>query len=454
MFNRLKRLFGYSAARDSLTRKEVITNLQSADRELNSHDRKKVIAKSRELAYDSALVKWALDQHATYNSRFSFQSQSGDRELDEKIERIVEKWSKPGNFEVTGRHSLAEFIRLVEISRTIDGDIGIMKLADGRVQALESDRIRTPNDIDSDPDWIHGVKTDIAGAAIEYAVHTRGRYGTYNLERIVPAENLILHGYYSRFDQVRGVGLLVSAIDVFTDVREAFDYALAKSKLMQLFGLTFMKDPNADPTPRGKEKEVAEQRENRRLALRDKASYMIELEPGEELKSVESAQPSSEFQEYTRLMMMVALKSLGICFSMFDEKHTNFYGSRGAINQYVELCKPRRASNQYLLEQLTRWRLSKEIINGCLILPEGMTVGDLLFEWAPAGIPWWKPDEEAKGFMTVVAGGFDSPSGVCHALGRDFKDIVDETKRDMEYAKSKGVHYAWMTQEQTLNIGA
>ena len=67
MFNRLKRLFGYSAARDSLTRKEVITNLQSADRELNSHDRKKVIAKSRELAYDSALVKWALDQHATYN---------------------------------------------------------------------------------------------------------------------------------------------------------------------------------------------------------------------------------------------------------------------------------------------------------------------------------------------------------------------------------------------------
>jgi capsid protein len=426
----------------------------STDRELNTHDRKAVIAKSRRLSHESALVKWALDQHATYNSRFSFQSQTDNRELDEQIERIVAQWSKSGNFEVTGRHSLAEFMRLAEICRTIDGDIGIMKLTDGRVQALESDRIRTPNDIDSDPEWTHGVKTDKAGAAIAYAVHTRGRWGDYQMERIVPAEHLILHGYYSRFDQIRGVGLLVSAVDCFTDIGEAFNYALAKSKLMQLFGLTFTQDPEKqERCSKDEEEAKAKMRENRRLALRDKASYMVELEPGEEIKPVESAQPSSEFQEYTKMMMMVALKSLGICYSMFDEKHTNFYGSRAAINQYVELCKPRRASNQHLLDHLTRWRLSKEVLSGRLILPDGMTVNDLWFEWAPAGMPWWKPDEEAKGFISIISGGLDSPRGICHSLGRDFKDIVDETAQDIEYAKSKGVHYAWMNENTNLNIG-
>jgi capsid protein len=313
----------------------------SVDRELNTHDRKKVIARSRELAVDSALVNWALNRHADYNSRNAFQSQTGNRELDEKIERIIDEWSMRGNFEVTGRHSLAEFMRLVEISRTIDGDIGIIKLADGRVQAIESDRIRTPNDIDSDPEWIHGVKTDAAGAAMSYAVHSRRRYGNYTLERVVPAEHLILHGYYSRFDQVRGVGLLVSAANCFTDIQESFNYALAKGKMMQLFGLTFSYDENSDPLPasmRGNREEISEER---RLALRDKASYIVELAPGEKLSSVESQQPSNQFQDYTKLMIMVALKSLNICYSMFDENHTNFYGSRAAINHYIESCKRR-----------------------------------------------------------------------------------------------------------------
>ena len=453
MFEYLKRLFGYNAAKDSLVRQSVLTNLQSVDREVNTHDRKKLIARSRDLACNSALVDWALQQHATYNSRFTFQSQTGDRDLDEKIEWVVNEWSKPGNFEVTGRHSMQEAIRLIEISRTIDGDIGIMKLIDGRVQIIESDRIRTPNDIDSDPDWTHGVRTDAAGAATAYAVHSRALHGRYELERVVPASNLILHGYYSRFDQVRGIGLLVSAADAFQDIQESFNYALAKAKMMQLFGLKFKRDPNAEPIPSNQIDEAEAKREARRLALKDKASYMIELEQGDDLETIESASPSNEFQEYTKLMMMVALKSLGICYSMFDEKHTNFYGSRAAINQYVELCKPRRASNQHLLEHLTRWRLSKEVLSGRLILPDSMTVNDMLFAWAPCGMPWWKPDEEAKGYLTAITAGLESYSSIARSRGYDFKDIIDERKQDEEYARQNKVILPTITENLNLNIG-
>jgi capsid protein len=372
--------------------------------------------------------------------------------LDEKIERIIDEWSMRGNFEVTGRHSLADFIRLVEINRTIDGDIGIIKLADGRVQAIESDRIRTPNDIDSDPEWTHGVNTDAAGAAISYAVHSRRRYGNYTMERVIPAEHMILHGYYSRFDQIRGVGLLVSAANAFADIHESFNYALAKVKMMQLFGLSFSYDENSDPTPTSQRGDMDKKNEERRMALRDKASYIVELGPGEKVNEIESKQPSSEFQEYTKLMMMVALKSLNIAYCLFDEDHTNFYGSRAAVNFYIESCKPKRESNQHLLSHLTRWKLAHEILAGRLVLPDGMTVHDLWFEWAPSGIPWWKPDEEVKGNLMAVTSGFESPSGVCRARGMDFKDIIDERVRDEEYAKSKGITLAWMATEDNLSV--
>jgi capsid protein len=223
--------------------------------------------------------------------------------------------------------------------------------------------------------------------------------------------------------------------------------------MMQLFGLKFKRNDQAEPLPTNLQGNAEEKSEQRRMALRDKASYLIELAPDEDVESISDTQPSNQFQDYTQLMIMVALKSLNICYSMFDEKHTNFYGSRSAINHYIESCKPKRESNQHLLDHLTRWKLAQEILAGRLILPDDMTVNDLRFDWTPAGIPWWKPDEEAKGFTTVITGGFDSPSAVCRSLGRDFKDIVDERKRDEEYAKANGITFSWMTENINLNIG-
>jgi capsid protein len=240
---------------------------------------------------------------------------------------------------------------------------------------------------------------------------------------------------------------------MFKDVSDCFDYAVAKAKTMQLFGLKYTRSDDAEPLSSAGQQAHETAMEERRLALKGKASYLLELQQGESIETIESGQPSMEFQDYTKLMILIALKSLDICYSMLDEKHTNFYGSRAGIMQYVESCKPKRESNQTLLEHLTRWRLAHEIRKGHLILPDGMTVNDCWFEWTPAGIPWWKPDEEAKGLLTVITSGFDSYSGVCRTLGKDFKDIVEERKRDEEFARQMGVILPTMTDKINLNIG-
>jgi hypothetical protein len=57
----------------------------------------------------------------------------------------VRWWSQPVNFDVTGRFGLQRFTRLAEMRRTVDGDMGVLKLSRALVQAIEGDRIRTPN---------------------------------------------------------------------------------------------------------------------------------------------------------------------------------------------------------------------------------------------------------------------------------------------------------------------
>jgi hypothetical protein len=46
----------------------------------------------------------------------------------------VRWWSQPLNFEVTGRFGLQRFTRLAEMRRTVDGDMGVLKLSRALVQ--------------------------------------------------------------------------------------------------------------------------------------------------------------------------------------------------------------------------------------------------------------------------------------------------------------------------------
>lgn len=250
----LRRKFGYEAGQETKTRKTRVVSLMSEDEELNLTKRRKAMSAGRDIRRRFAIVAWAARVHCNYVSRFTFQCQiKGNEDFNSYVESLIREQSKRGNFEVTGRHSLNSFMRIAEACRTIDGDIGIMKLSDGRIQAIESDRIQNPKQIDpyisprKNEKWTHGVRTNDAGAAIEYSIFKRNGKGGYEFERIVPAEHMILHGYFDRFDQVRGIGILTPGTNTFEDVYENYDLALAKTKLSQIFGIKFTTNEGVGP---------------------------------------------------------------------------------------------------------------------------------------------------------------------------------------------------------------
>ena len=443
MLDSILRRFGYDGADTSKQKRRAPTSaLTSEDRALTAKKRKILQSAGRDLSRNFSIAAWAIRKHLDFVSSFKFQSRTGDDGIDREVERLMDWWSRPENCDAAGRHGLGRLIRLAEERRTVDGDVFLVKLTGqrvrGKLQAIEGDRVVNPgSDSLTMPDtaWTHGVRTNQAGRAISYAVHKRGDGGKgLELDRVIAARNVIHHGHYDRFDQVRGVSPLAPAINAFRDVYEAADYALAKAKVSQLFGLVFYRDALDSPGT------LDTSDENDISVDCGSGPLRRDLEPGARAEFIESKNPAQEFQTFTQLMISVALKSLDIPFSFFDESFTNFYGSRGALLHYQKSCEPKRAEVKDVLRRLTAWRLALWIEDGVLSLPAGRSLADMRWEWIPAGLAWWDPAKEIRGDVEAINAGLRTRSEIrAEKYGDDWIDVVDQLAREREALEERGL---------------
>lgn len=444
---------GYDATQPKLKRKAPVISTKTEDRELQQAGRQQVSSATRDLQRNFSIAAWAVRKHLDYVSTFSFQARTGIPELDDQIESLMSWWSRPTNCDAAGRHSLPRLVRLFEERRTIDGDVLVNMLADGRIQGIEGDRIfdgsGTPLPAEGvlSEEIVNGVWVNVNGRANAYAIHRRHINGT-SFEQWLPATFTYLHGCYQRFDQVRGVSPLVAAINTLRDVYEGFDYALAKAKVQQLFALAFYRERGEDALGGVEEITASGTAEGESAATPDEPRYkldfgngaaVVDLDDGDRMEAIESKSPSSEFQAYTQMMIGVALKALDIPYSFYDESHTNYAGARQALLQYEQSADIKRGEVKQMLDRITGWRLAKFVRDGDLDLPAGVTLGSLSWEWIARGIPWIDPLKEVTGNVTAVGALLQSPQEIAKARGRDAFDIIDEIAEWQQYAQQKGL---------------
>lgn len=463
-WNRLTR-FGYDALENRGRRRSAPTKKRShEDKALDAKRRARLAETAQDAHVNFALASWAVRKHLDYVTRFRFQAKTGDAKLDLAIEELVEERSKRQNCDLARRHPLRRMLRIAEARRQLDGDVGLLKVLAspfsdirGALQGIEADRIANPTTGApqgfDETKWVNGVKSAAGGAAREYCICKRGQSGM-EFERIVRADSLCLHASYEgthRFDQVRGVSAMVSNLNAMRDIYEGFDYALAKVKLSQIMGFKVTRQQETDSllTQTAAGSTDAEE-EDETIAASDRyeitpgrAPWYLELDPGDDVDMVESKTPSTETVAFLKFIVQVALKSLNIPYSFFDESHTNFYGSRGGLIQYLKSCKTAHEDNQDLLDEITTWWLSLDVMDGRLALPSGVDFSDLWWEWVPDGVPWWDPVKEVNGAKASVAAGFDSPQKICRQLGSDLWENIDQIAEAKKYAEERGVTLDW-----------
>lgn len=448
VMDRIRTAFGYDALENNGRRKSRPVSQRSEDRMLTRRQRRQLSSSTRDLQRNFSIAAWAVRKHLDYVSTFTFQANTGDDQLDDDLERFMAWWSKPANCDAAGRLSLDDYIRTGEALATLDGDEFINFLSSGQLQGIEGDRVMTPADValdDPQLHWEHGVLVNPVGRSLGYAVHGRdGASGEgLTFDRILSAAFCFHHAYRTRYDQIRGVSPMAPAINSLSDVYENFDYALAKAKVAQLFALAFYRD-NAeelgelsDDSAQTSDGEEGDDSASGYKVDFGKGPVMLDLEPGDRAEFLESRQPSSEFQQFTTVMIGVALKSLDIPFSFYDESFTNYSGQRQAWIQYDESANHKRRRNREKLEWLTARRLGLAIRDGDLALPKKMTFAHVLRQcnWISRGIPWIDPLKEITADVAAIKAGQLGPETACRERGLDVYKMIDERARVERYAR-------------------
>lgn len=428
--------FGYDGAETSRKRASPSPRLKGTDQILTPTKRKQLTASARDLAQNFSLAAWAIRRHLDYVARFTFQPQTGDKALDSDIAALMDWYGRPLNCDVTGRHNLARMIRLAEERRTVDGDVFLVKLSSGHLQAIESDRVRDPGTTNKPGEnFVHGIKTTKSGRPVSYAIHRRTDSGGYEWERNIKAGSVYHLGYFDRYDQLRGVSPLAPALNSFRDLAESYNFALNKAKISQYFGLCFFRDSVEGWG------DVSEGEDTGYTVDMGKGGgIVLDLDPGDKVEFLESKSPHNEFQAFTEQMTALALKSLDIPRSFADEAATNFFGSRSAFIHYEKSAKIKRQALTELLDRITAWRLSLFIADGDLALPAGMLLRDVRWSWVPDGTPWWNPQQEINADITAINAGLKTRSQVVRErLGLDFKDVVDRLAEEEAYMQERGI---------------
>jgi capsid protein len=442
--------FEYDALKPNGKRKSAPGRVIREDAELRGGKREKLQSNARDIAKNFSIAAWAIRRHLDYVARFSFNPITGDRGLNKDLAELMAVQSDPFHCDRGGRLSREKMFRLLEASRILDGDIGMIRMRDGRTQLIESDLIKDPPSQEQQKtetyEWVDGVQVDYAGFPRQYSVHGREKGGrTTKWQRTIPLTNFHLYGCFDRTasDQVRGVSPFVTALNPLRDIYEGLDYTMVKFKISQLFAIALKRAADApaldDELPMdGNETTEAETGKAREFNLSGGVS-LLDLDPDESIEAIETAMPGVPFSSFMDIFVMIALKSLDIPYSFFNERFTNYSGSRTAWLHYDQACLDRRDDQVIARKRWTLWQYQHWIADDLLLMPSKRTIGDLRFEWVPRGMPWWKPSEEIVGDLKAIAGGLDNPQRVCHERARgDVFENIDKTIEVIKYAKEQG----------------
>jgi capsid protein len=466
---------GYDAAFSGRVRNRRYRNVStlSEDKELRPLDRQSLISEGRDLLRNFALAGFVLRKHLQFVSDFSFEgicsperdaSPERKQEIDDfniRFENKMKWWSKRQHCDIAKRHCFSELLELIETHRVFDGDCGVLRVSGGRIQVIEGDRIRNPVEpgwtqpnmmLYPNYEWIHGVKVGRTGQAFRYAISRRMPEGGFQFEREVNANNLFLTGYFTRIDQIRGVAKMAPAINFFSHLYEGLDYALAKAKLGQLLGIfsthaedDFEEDENGISPVDELTRELIDK-------FGPETAHIVG-KPKDTLQMIASNTPSNEFQNFCVMTIRLVFAALDIPYSFFDGSAANYYGQKGELDNYVDSCNKKQTDMIELLEELTDWLLREWVGSGELELPAGYTLDDVRYEWTGAGLPAWRMIDDAKGYMTAVMCGFESPVRICKSHRSNVWKNLYDMREVFDEARRLGLNLAIDPQNAFTNIG-
>jgi capsid protein len=442
-------MFGYDSLVDKKRRKAPTSTTSSEDRTLRDSEKRKAHSTVRDIRRNHALAAWMIRKHLDFVSSFSFHAMTDDADYNRELERLMKWWGRSRNCDIAGRHSLRSYIRTAEAMRVVDGDLGTLLLRSGHIQAVEADRIGKPTrggipsgsmSVDNQSRLQNGVLVNGQGRATNYVLLKRELNTTSLLfDKVVRARNFRLLAYYDRFDQVRGISPLMTAMGNVTDISEVQEYQRIKQKVASLFGTAIKREQTDDND--GFTYESDGDTASPKYDFELKPGLKLELMPGDDVDLLESKTPGASFIEFQNMSIQIAMLALDLPVTFYDSRRSSYSAQRQDLLNYQRATKAKQADLIDFLDGITAWKVATWEAAGLLPAREA-SIGESRWIWRPCGIPWIDPLKEVNAYAVGISQGLLSRREAKNLMGcneQSWKDTLRELAEEEKMAVEAGV---------------
>lgn len=422
----------------------------------------------------------------TLQSRPADPDGSVDRVAARAIERAFWRWMRPGNCEVTGRHSFNDLCRLGLLALARDGEL-LWRKVRGRsagpfgfqLQAIDIDRLDTDYNLAAAGNRnavIMGVEVNRAGRPVAYHIwtaHPQDAHASRERERVPAAD--IIHRFHAQGEgQTRGFPWMHAAMRRIKDLdgyREAAVVAARHgASKMGIWETPDGGNPGED-TVRVLEQQLAsgiitvEQFNVARAALSESNRYVQEVQPGSfdfappgyKLHTYDPAYPHDQFDAFCKEALRGIASGIGVAYNSLanDLTGVNFSSIRSGVLEERDGWMALQA--WFIAAVLTpvfeEW-LELALLNQAIVLPTGRPLPLARFDkfaehtWQPRRWGWVDPKKDMEAAILAINAKLASPQQIAAQQGRDIEDVLDDIKAFEDMLRERGL------QAQPVNVSS
>jgi lambda family phage portal protein len=399
-------------------------------------ERNVIVSRLRHLVRNDPYVAAMVNTFAVHIGNSTLRSKTTEATFNDLVERVWLDWSD--DCEVTGL-SLPEVEEIIYLELLVAGELFFLKLTDGRVQIIPSEYVFSP--ADAPENEVQGIQYDGVGSATAYRIGYRDPKGQLRAgETTVPAAQVIHLFKKDRAEMGRGVPWLAAALPAIQDLAELVQAKVQAVKAQSFISAVVTSNNTSDMPTLADGFDSAGAR-SRYATLKN--GTIIYLEPGEDIKTVQAAFQSTDFNEFVLSRLRAIGATIQMPLELFIEgfRDSNYSSARATNLIWGRKVKAiRRLVEHRVLEPLAAWVIERARAAKALKPPADYD-GEFAFGWPT--LPAIDEAKEAQANVMKLAAGLTTYTAIYAENNLFFDDEVKTRARDarliIDAAKAEGV---------------
>lgn len=379
-------------------------------------------------------------------SGFKLQVTTDDEELNNQIEELFKDWCKARNCDVTGQQSFNEICRMIVRRKKIDGGVIIVKRYTQGGTVPLSLQIREVDDLDTmlnsngETRIVNGIEYTPYNKPIAYYLKKYDVTGLYVQEsERIEAKDVIFLWNKRRPSQIREVSEMAPTLSRIRDVNSYMEAVSVKERVAACLS-AFIKRAVPSGIGRGNSKTKEQSYSGKTLS----PGMIMELNPGDDVAVVTPPGQGSTAADFVRLQQRMTGAGQGLSYEAIsrDMSQVNYSSARQGL---LDDQKTYEIEQEYLVNHMLTEIYESFLISA--VLSGAVQIKDfwsnmkpyLKHSWTAPGMKWIDPSKEANANKTSLDTNQTTLSDIAASVGKDWKEIVDQRAREIEYMRQKGV---------------